>query len=842
MNIIKKLVVKNLKLNKKRSVGTVIGIMLSVALICAVAGMFACLRAGMIEYAKKTSGEYHFYYNNIDEDKLETLKRNRSIEKMAVGGVVGDCIVQQGDKIVLSVMSSEGNGIPIYVVEGRAPENENEIVLTDYALEVTGKEIGDTITLDLGNLVHGNIHEEGADIKIVDSKAYEFLIVGKLNDNQFVGIQDDYQVCSGYTINAKTRDYCAYIRFKKPRDYKKLIVDITGEDYESILFESSNEVNLELLMWETMEFSDDTMKMLYAVVTVLVVIIVITSVFCIKNSFDISITEKMKTYGMLASVGSTKKQIRKSVLYEGMYLGGMGIPLGIAAGELAVFILCQIVSFLLKDAMMTSDTTKSFAIPFVVPWLPIVLAVVLGIVTIYLSVFISAFKAGRVSPIVNIRGNNEIKIKGRKLKVPKLISKIFGIGGIIAYKNLKRSKRKYRTTIISIAVSVFVFIAMSTYIAEMKRQALSKFTDFDYNMTLCVSATDFGEAKEELSKGVLKKADRVYYVDDLFGNMQFLPDNKVILYDDCENDKNFLDTDDSYNYFDLFVMENDTFESYADKAGIKAKKDECIIVDYFNYRSTESKKVKKVRRTDYKKGDVIEGVLPGYFISDDAQDEYYSFQVGGYTDVMPYGHEMEIVFHPIVIISEALMETDPKLKDKSHHMDICIETADVNGMEELVEDNDFVYDYTNIDKLVRANRSILLLIGIFMYGFITVISLIGVTNIFNTITSNMELRQKEFAMLKSIGMTSREFRRMLNLETLFYCVNALFFGVASGLLGSWLMHNSFNERIEDSFIFPGKAIAISVIFVFVLVYIIIRYSIGKINKQNTIETIRKDTV
>ena len=158
---------------------------------------------------------------------------------------------------------------------------------------------------------------------------------------------------------------------------------------------------------------------------------------------------------------------------------------------------------------------------------------------------------------------------------------------------------------------------------------------------------------------------------------------------------------------------------------------------------------------------------------------------------------------------------------------------------ELLDQN---LSVSNLEKSAQAERAMLLVISIFLYGFIGVITLIGVTNIFNTITSNMELRQKEFAMLKSIGMTKKEFNKMINLETLFYSSKSLCYGIILGLIGSYIIHLAFNKTTESSFRFPITAIIISIIFVFIIVYIIMKYSINKINKQNTIETIRNENI
>ncbi|MGN0435407.1 MAG: ABC transporter permease [Wujia sp.] len=827
MTVINKLVMKTLKLNKKRSIGTIIGIMLSVALVCAVSGMFASLRETLIENEKLYDGDFHFYYSNIDGETVETLKHNRDIENMEITGRIGYCEANDYFVYVDSMEDMENTVVPVRLVNGRYPENEHEIVFDSMALWELGAKVGDTVNLNLGEI---EVLEEDEIFKaqIVGAESYEFTIVGEISSRL---------AYSGYTVGMDNGNYNAYIKFKDSKKYEENIYNILGHDLyeEDTDFYDSSYVNTELLRWENMEFSDDTMRMLYAVIAILIIIILITSVFCIKNSLDISVTEKMKTYGMLASVGATKKQIRKSVLFEGMYLGIIGIPLGVALGELAVFVLCKIVSFLLKDI----SENGNFYMVFSLPILPIAISVLLGVVTIYLSTFLAAFKAGRVSPIENIRSNKEVRIKGNKLKTPGIITKFFGIGGVIAYKNLKRSRRKYRTTIVSLAVSVFVFIAMSAFITEMKRQTISIYTDFDYNVKISVDADKFTMPRE-----VKEKSKTILCSYDYRSCLQLEDKNRIMYFEDNPEDEMYSEEEkERNNAFVIFLMDEETFARYQKKVGISAEDNTCIICDIFPYRSSETNKVKRVRRTDYNVGDTVSGqvsVYEEYSETDEEEDESYlqiDVTVGGITDINPYGSEQIFYSLPIVVLNEKYY---PELKSK--YIKYCIETNDAYEVSDLLHDLEGVEMIENLDEIARENRSIVFLMGLFMYGFITVISLIGVTNIFNTITSNMELRQKEFAMLKSIGMTRKEFGRMVNLETLFYSCKALVFGVVSGLIASGFIHKAFNERVEDVFIFPGKAIVLSIIFVFVLVYIIMKYSIAKINKQNTIETIRKDTV
>ena len=150
-----------------------------------------------------------------------------------------------------------------------------------------------------------------------------------------------------------------------------------------------------------------------------------------------------------------------------------------------------------------------------------------------------------------------------------------------------------------------------------------------------------------------------------------------------------------------------------------------------------------------------------------------------------------------------------------------------------------VYDY---EEARRTENAMVLVISIFLYGFIAVITLIAVTNIFNTITTNMNLRQKEFAMLKSIGMTKSEFSRMIKLESVFYGSKSLIIGIPIGIIGSYFVYKAFSEGMDMSYKLPITAIVLSIVFVFLIVGLIMKYSLDKINKQNIIETIRKENI
>ena len=731
------------------------------------------------------------------------------------------------DKDTLSNLSYE-------LIEGRYPENDNEIVISN-KIKLKGKyKVGDVINLNVGDRVDGEGYplynsnpylEENAE-EIINSSLKSYKIVGIVYkesvDNENYGI----------TTNTTSKKLDAYISLKKPYDYEKSICELLGaSSYDEIgtdkKFNYDYQINNELLRWEALKFSNSTFSTLMTIAGVVIFIIIFTSAFCIRNSFAISTTEKMKMYGMLASIGATKKQIKKSVLYEGFILGMIAIPLGILCGLLAVFILIKIVNILLGDFLFNSID----GIVFKVSILSIIISIVLGFITIYFSVISSAKKASKVSPIDNLRSSNDIKIDAKKLHTPKIIKKIFKEGGVLAYKNLCRSKKKYRTTVISLAVSIFIFITMSAFINEGFRQSSNYYTNYDYNLIVSLGNNYSSSQIDEITN--LDNINKSFSLYNSESNIIMRDFSMINTYDN----NYYFSSDEEGKYINLEVLllDDETFASYIKEinGNYDDLKDKGILVDNYSFyiKKPGDKKAKyyDARRYKYKDGDIIDSKL--------SNGDNIKVEVGKVSNIRPSG--MENAYY-----DGGFLFLNTKYFNNINYYPYKL-LIDTNNSEQLTKDiasidsDLYVYD---ISKVAKEEKSMILVISIFLYGFITVITLIGTTNIFNTITSNMELRQKEFAMLKSVGMTKKEFNRMINLETLFYSTKALIYGTILGIIGSYAVHKSFSKMYETSFVLPYKAIIICIIFVFIIVYIIMRYSINKINKQNTIETIRKDNI
>lgn len=856
MKVLNKLSLKNLLLNKKRSVGTLIGIALSVALICAVAGMFIGLQDALVQTTIQSQGNYHIELFNQTDDDIKVLENNRDIEEIEVLTDAGysefDMPTEERPYIHLYSYDDEKSfaNLTVDLLDGDYPKNSNEILISEelYLLDKDKYNIGKEITLNYGErktldgytMTKENPYNE--DEVITNSTEETFTIVGIMDRDYGLDPHGDPGIgCLTVDLeNSINNNQSVYIRIKNPASYEKTFSEILGTTFTNDSPTATEEysINASLLRWQALKFDSSTTTMIYSIMSVLLVIIVGTSVFCIKNSFDISVMEKKKNYGMLASAGATKKQIKKNVITEGLMLGIIGIPVGIIVGYIAVFILTIIVNGVIGDFI-----TRNVEMRCIISWLPILVSIILGVVTIYFSSIRAAKKASKVSPIDLIRSNDDVKINKNKLKTPSIIKKVFGIGGVIAYKNLKRSKKKYRTTVISLAVSVFVFISMNTFMYYTFSVTNTYYNNIDYNIMVTSSFEDSPKLEDVLKvKGTddytmlyqsSLTTDGYLEIDDLSKLTDF---GKNILEEGlreqgCYDErKDIFDMNcDKKRKMNIIGMDEKSFKEYVDKLGLdyNSVKNKGVLVNNYSYINAEGVRMEK-GIYNYKKNDTIKGTYNGSPLEIDVSEV---------TNVRPSGLENFWDSGGYLIVSE---EEYHDLDFRPYILTIQADnptqvTLDID--EELPE-----LSAVNIEENAQAEKSLYLLMAIFLYGFIAVITLIGVTNIFNTITSNLELRQKEFAMLKSVGMTRKEFNRMINLETIFYSIKALIYGVALGSIGSYLVYLATASKLDYGYHFPLTATIISIVAVFVLVYIIMRYSMSKINKQNIIETIRKDNI
>ena len=899
MNTLNKLTLKNLKLNKSRTIVTIIGILLSTALITVVAGIAASGQQTMIDGQINFSGNYDLFISgNATGEDVKEIKANRNVETVYVSDY-GDFVRipnYENDKkpyVYVQTLTPKAftDCFNLPLKDGRYPENGSELVLTQSFINNSAKEykVGDTITLEKGvrktadGTVIPNTNPYGQEFVYEEQEIMgetsatvneidEHFEVESSKKYKIVGILDEY-----YTRYFEPSDGGAYFPLltaaesddiskegwlfvkytdEGEKNYIQTTSQITGVSEERLreYLNDSRElepdetkynyfsVNTTLLSYKGYALSDNALQMFFTLAAIIIAIVIVASVFVIRNSFAISITEKTRLYGMLSSVGATSRQIRHNVLFEGFVLALIGIPLGILLGVGVVAILIQLLNILLAD--MLNGTSFVYSVPV----FALVLAAALSLLTILFSTLGSAFRASKIAPIDAVRGNNDIKIKKKQkaYKCPKFIKKLFGMGGEIAYKNLKRSKKKYRTTVISIVVSVAVFIGVSSFIQYGTEYSSKYYHEIDYNLS--VNRMEYTDKFDDLNSDfeTLSQLDGVKNCRLEMNAGAYINNNdslKAVMTGYSTVYNQYAENDDFY-FIQLFAFDDVTYKQKIKELGLDYDevKGKGILINNFEYRDNDE----NLQKGELFKADKVKS-LTVRESNNPANDEYYkSFDV---EIAKVYNTTPETLKYLRPSENDVYLLVSADTLKNNFDMDYIsygffIDAKNSAELEGTIKDlnGGQTYSVYNVEKMANMYNAMTLVISIFAYGFIIVISLIGVTNIFNTITTNMRLRSKEFAMLKSIGMTKREFNRMIRLESLFYGVKSLIIGIPLGLLAGLGIFKAFSMNLATDFVVPYTAIAISIVFVFAVVWLIMRFSISKVQKQNIIETIRNDNI
>lgn len=856
MNIANKLTYRHLKENKGRTVVTTLGICVSVAMITAVFVAMASFLNLFGEIGKISSGNWDAYYYHLSQSQIEQVEKDSRISKVGLkyGGENKSFQIKNptsykrgtaemiiGDKSYFEMVLT-GN------FDGKVPANENEVAVEKDFLDKNGMKdakVGDKIVLtqgqrqlDDGSYTTGsNFNQNEKFVPSGDEKEYTITAIlhtnpATKNSSVWRGISED---------EIKSGDICAYITLAKQDSSAYSTIEAIQNDYKIDVYQANEDVLASYLSGR----QDGFLVTMLPIVLVVLILIVIASVMLIYNAFGMSLSERVRYLGMLASVGATKSQKRKSIYFEGAILGAIGIPVGILAGILGIGITLKLVGHkIISTGMIAGVNDSNMQMKTVVPAWAIIGIILVSIFTIFISAFIPARKASKITPIDAIRQRQEIKVKPKKLKAPKYIKKIFGYEGELAYKNLKRNGKKSRLITVSIALSIVLFISCN-YFCGMFIQASGYEKNIPYQIYTVISLEHKKDLEDALDK--MQNVDK-YYVDMVNSNYSLgkkgnLKDTDI---------KNLSHYNSSYaklfengsvtmaiHYIDDSEFNKLCQNNDIDYNSFYGKNIKCLLLNNLTHKQDTSK--------------VFNNSIIGQHIAERDEfvnegDEPLDFEVGGLVkydkNSLPCSFVPANVVGVFVPYSQYVNVIEKGLEPNDVRLAMCIETDKHKEVAEnlttLLNENDFGSNYVsdNVDTLETMN-TVIFIIQVFVYGFITLISLITIANIINTISANIALRRKEFAMLKSVGTTPKGFSKMVSLESVFYALKAVIFGVPISVLISVALNKMLGES-SIPYHFDIKLYLSVIIIVFVLISITMIYSVRKLKSDNIIEALKED--
>ena len=497
MSILNHLTIKHLKMNPKRTIVTILGIVLSMALMLGCGLLASSFIESMKEETIERNGTYHVRIDALDQKNAQMIANHLEVENSYFYTPIGFAKfldTNNDSKPFYHIIASSKELLEKQtLIEGRYPENENEIVVSEHIRSNGGKTInvGDVLSLDIGErvidgeVINTNQEYLGSDETFILSGKKEYQVVGVVKRSYV----ESYSA-AGYTIFTYTDSLSEeaknflYLEYKKPKNTYETTKEIVG----NLNIKPGCKYNSSLLYYYGTTQYGNVNRTILSILCFTLSLISIGCIIVIYNSFAISTMERKKQFGLYSSIGATRRQILHTVFFEAFVVGLIGIVLGIGGAFVGIYSVIQVLNYLLKDVW-------SYQLHLVINWLFIVVPIGFMIVVVFLSALIPARRASKVSPIVAIRENDDIKMPKRKLWTPKFVTKLFGIEGELALKNMKRNKRKYRITVLSLFVSIVLFLTFSTYLTYGVA-TIKDYDYFDYDIGVSVSDGDFEKLEE----------------------------------------------------------------------------------------------------------------------------------------------------------------------------------------------------------------------------------------------------------------------------------------------------------------------------------------------------------
>jgi putative ABC transport system permease protein len=848
MSILNDLTIKNLKLNKKRTIVTIVGIILSTALMVGIGLLFSSFQDYMIRETISYNGKYEAEYGDVSLDKLNSIdKKDFSyFYQKPIGFSKFDSANEYKPYIYISSVDKEYFN-ELHLISGRFAENDSELVISNHINTNGGAsyKIGDIITLKYGerviegvNTLANNEYYEEETLNIVGEKTYT--IVGIVERSNF----EDYSA-SGYstfTLDMNDKDGTAnvFVMFNN----KKKIIKQSEDLAKKLGYNNAISYNSTLLALYGESTYGNIMKSMITMIVIMLSLVSIGCIVVIYNSFAISVMERKKEFGLLSSIGATKKQLSYTVFFEALIEGIIGIILGICGAYIGIGTVILIINNLIGDILVLKLNLVTNIVFIIIP-------VIFMILVIFISALVPSRRAAKVSPIEAIRQNDDIKINKKKIKTGKLVNKLFGIEGEIALKNIKRNKKKYRVTIVSLFISIVLFISFSSYMNYTIDTASSVMGEvpYDYQISYFGDDNDI-DALDKISE-IIKSNDVKEYVSYSASNLSIIgnyiySDEYLDFYKSAYGDDGIKAlTNLKYQYISIYILDDISYNKYKELIGLD--KDSVILLNKFKGVSYGNNK-----RVNYDIPVINNGDINIKICNFDDNDEdvdttkYCNKKID---NIFITNKSFDLI-EEFSYMSDFKLIVNKKLYDNisdsgTHYTQYNIISDNTDNIDKLTKELD-KYDnvnYTNVKESMKQANNMILVVKILMYGFIGLITLIGVTSVFNTISTSMALRKREFAVLRSIGLTRKGFNKILFFESLFFGLKSLIYAIPVSLGVTIIIHYALADMMSiNSIVIPWKAIIISIVSVFVIVLLTMMYSTSKIKKHNIIEQIREENI
>ena len=948
---------KNLMLNKNRTITTLVMIIITVATFAGISIMYESAIKGLEQTFKETKGDYSISVENIDKNYDKNLLKDKNTEKvleyytvskaLSRGKILDDIEKEKGDAYldnhsneeiqeeiqkamtklkpskwyiqkyelnkdgedynkqqeeakqfeqailnpylgldILGVNKEDLKGYNFRLIDGRLPENENEIVLQKASKTARYTfNIGTTITMN----------------------GKEYKIVGYVNN---VFDSNDSEVNIGIVKiateeekkEAVSKIFGIYIKDKgkKVKDTAEEISKTLKEDYKNGSIKMA--VNKSLLRLQNANLqgyessTDNVIATLEMMRNVLIVIVAVSGIIIMYNSFNLSLVERRKQYGILKSLGIKNSSLYVMILFEALVLSVVGIVIGYICGMIGDYLVVGYINETMVNMMkgMGVESELQMSLIFTTNIHAFYIVALSTGITVLLAAMIPAIKSTRISPIENIRGKDDYVVNTKKVKTSNISKKLFGIEFDLARKNMKRAKKRFRVATLSLAIAFILIFVIGTLGAQINGQIslLEVQTNSIFKNGNIVEMTHLNIVHKE---GSVNKSDVKYSEKDVQEMIKFgiedytkqieskdsLKVNRTVLASAIEH----LEKVDNKGELLKTITDNylkKNFKSSDDNSRQKAKTKILIqFVTSKNYNNKDKFGLDEIKDNEayLSNVEVLEenGMLLEKPIFDESKIIGKEFEINGNklkVAKAPVNTELKLtvgssnVTYVQAYVNEKTFANI--VRNEEHGMGFSgFYQSDLKGdkkIEDIMkkqqqENLEKEYDFGKLQMftetimtpagVIGMIKGMITIFQLLIYGFLILVILMSVVNIFTTITINILLRSRELAILKSVGMSDKQFDKMLRGENYIACLRSIIFGTVVSLILLFVTKVIIDKgQVNIDFRFIADmlgsinyiALAISIILVYGITFVSTFFAKRSIKSQDIVEVIRRDNI
>lgn len=859
MNIVNRLTLRNLQRNRRRTFVTLIGVTISVAMVTAVATLFFSFQELMKKQAIANYGSWHVRYHDVSRDQLAAIEKDEKTRDVMLTERLGYAALPESRNAYkpyayIEAYNSRGfSNFPIVLKEGRFPRHPNEVVISNEMITKAGVayKLGERLSLQVGEreeISDGNeireILQQNTRLRMEDGRRLETLVRLKPESFTVVGIIDrpisEPAESPGYTM-------LAYVDEKTigPADTFDASVLLTKLDrslygHAAALAKQLhvNKVgyNDALLRFYGVTSNSQTTATLITLCVIIVGIITAGSILLIYNAFMISVAERSRYLGLLSSIGATKRQKRNSVFFEGAIFGTICIPLGYLCGLAGMAVTFKGIHSSIHGVFgMNQDLTIA-----VTP-LSVILTIAVSLFTILMSTYLPARRASGISAIDALRQTMDTKRKGDDVRTSGIVRYVFGIEAELGLKNLNRNKRRSRTVVISLAIGIVLFLSVSFFTANLEKSFRLSQADLNYDLQVSPSAEDSALDKEQVQAFVSLRNVTAYSLIHRYTFNSSISSSLVpTAVRNWFDNNGFPAQSGKYPYAaEVNGLSDEQLQAYAKRTGadirslLNPDKASAIVLNTSSFEDAASKKFVASKVLAVQKGDSL---ALGF-------DNLSNVSIAALTDIVPMG--VALPWNTVtlkLIMSEAVLES-LRLKDsgEGQSMNLYLDSKDPLDTQQQIENSDSHVVVNNEFQARRRQEQLMLLFYVFAYGFVALITIISVANLFNAISTSLMLRTREIAMLRSVGMTSKGIDKMIRFESMCYGLQSLAYGLPLGIALMYLIYRAFMNRFHYGFILPWTSMLCMIAAVFVIIGTAMLYASSKVKKVNIIDALKQES-